>query len=139
VLIKEPKIMEADSVLSMIAAINGNSGTAKELSPGIYEIGHFGASDFMSGYNKAPALPVAAYGVCDNVEQLLQACPELEASERKFVITLTSVRKEAQHASGGWRWGKWGPYIGTQNPQCDYLYDEPYIEQVYCYRIYEKN
>lgn len=33
---------------------------------------------------------------------------------------------------------KWGEYIGKHNPQCEYLYDEVGIEQVYCYHVYEK-
>lgn len=28
-------------------------------------------------------------------------------------------------------------YIGIQNPQYEYLYDEEDIEKVYCYHIYE--
>lgn len=137
-LIKEPRLLVSDPILSMIAAINGNSGVTKELATGLYEIGHFGNSEFMAGYDKYPELSVSAYGVCDDVEQLLRACPELEAPGREFVVTVTPVYKEAQPPSGGWRWHKWGPYIGSQTPQCEYLYDEPDIEQVYCYQVYEQ-
>ena len=35
----------------------------------------------------------------------------------------------------GWRWHKWGPYIGTQDPQCEYLADEPEIKEVFVYRF----
>jgi hypothetical protein len=137
-LIKEPKLLHTDPILAVIASINGNSGVTKELRPGVYEIGHFGDSSFMAGYDKHPETSVGSYGVCDDVEQLLSACPELEAPGRKFVVTVTPVYKEAQSPDGGWRWHKWGPYIGTQNPQCEYLYHEPDIEQVYCFHIYEQ-
>jgi hypothetical protein len=32
-----------------------------------------------------------------------------------------------------------GEYLGTQNPQCEYLYDEPDIEEVYIFEIVEVN
>ena len=78
------------------------------------------------------------YGVCDDYRQVLGQCPELEATGREFAITVTPVVKANQAESGGWRWHKWGPYIGTQTPTTEYLYDEPEIEKVYCYHIYER-
>jgi hypothetical protein len=79
---------------------------------------------------------VSCYGVCDNHEQILTHIPEVKESEQKFIISLTLIRKADQDENGGWRWHKWGEYIGTQNPQCEYIYDEPTIEQVYVYHIY---
>lgn len=79
-----------------------------------------------------------AYGVCDNVEQILARCPELETDpNRKYVISLSEVRKEDEEPDDGWRWEKWGPYIGTQNRHSDYLYYEPEIESILVYHIYE--
>jgi hypothetical protein len=78
------------------------------------------------------------YGVCDDVKQVLELCPMLEASrKRKFVISITEIRRDEQPESGGWRWHKWGPYIGTQQPGCEYLYEDTHIESVYVYHIYE--
>ncbi|MNC81295.1 hypothetical protein D3C75_1343800 [compost metagenome] len=57
--------------------------------------------------------------------------------ERKFVVSLAEIRKDEQPEQWGWRWEKWGEYIGTQNSQADYLYDEPEIERVFVYHIYE--
>jgi hypothetical protein len=48
------------------------------------------------------------------------------------------VIKANQSHEGGWRWHKWGEYIGKYEPQYEYLYDEPEIEKVYVYHIYEK-
>lgn len=79
-----------------------------------------------------------SYGVCDFPYQVIQKCPELaEDPNRRFFISFVKLEKEEQCPKGGWRWHKWGPYIGTQEPQCEYLYDEPVIKTVYTYRIYE--
>ena len=121
-----------------ISRIIGNGTQSKRLEQGCYLIGHFGSSDFMPGYESYPLLSIGSYGVCDSLEQLKNKCPELEASDRKFVVTLTEVRREDQPASGGWRWHKWGEYIGDHSPQHEYLYDEEGIERVFAYHIYEK-
>lgn len=39
---------------------------------------------------------------------------------------------------GGWRWEKWGPYIGTQRSVADYLHDEPDIDYVYTFHVYKE-
>jgi hypothetical protein len=137
-LIQEPSMAHTDPILAMIAGINGRSGKTKELRHGVYEIGHFGSSGFLRGYEHYPETTVGPYGVCDSVEQLLAACPELEAPGREFVVTVTTIRKADEPADGGWRWHKWGEYIGTQNPQCEYIHDEPNIEEVLCFHIYER-
>ncbi|MCW4050515.1 MAG: hypothetical protein NWE89_12355 [Candidatus Bathyarchaeota archaeon] len=124
-------------VLDPILAVISTSAT-KYVSPGVYQIGHFGGSHFLCEYEHYPETTVGPFGVCDNVDQLLAACPELEALGREFVVTVTVVRKAEQPAEGGWRWHKWGEYIGTQNPQCEYIHDEPEIEEVLCFHIYEK-
>jgi hypothetical protein len=78
------------------------------------------------------------YGVCDGIENLLEFIPELTSTEREFVVLLHKIAKKNQPNEGGWRWHKWGDYIGTQTPTTEYIYDEPEIEVVYCYHIYEK-
>lgn len=35
----------------------------------------------------------------------------------------------------GWRWCKWGEYIGDYTPDHEYLYDEEGIEEVFVYQI----
>lgn len=59
-------------------------------------------------------------------------------SERRFVVAFTRVRREDQPADGGWRWHKWGQYIGKHEPRCEYLYDEDGIDEVYCFHVYER-
>lgn len=78
-----------------------------------------------------------SYGVCDSPEQLIANLPdEVLYGSRLFAVFLTPIRKNEQE-DGGWRWHKWGPYIGTQTPTCEYLYDEPLIEEVYVYHVQE--
>jgi hypothetical protein len=78
------------------------------------------------------------YGVCDDIDNLLNVIPELLSPDREFVVLLTEITKSGQPRYEGWRWHKWGDYIGTQTPTTEYIYDEPEIELVYCYHIYEK-
>ena len=81
------------------------------------------------------------YGVADNVEQIKERYKEwFEKSD--WVIEITPIFQEKENAGkgGGWRWHKWGEYIGTLEPQCEYLDDEEFGEDwqgyVYCYHIY---
>lgn len=72
-----------------------------------------------------------ACGVCDNYEQVLEKYKDiLNDPNKKYVIGMCTVE-------GGWRWDKWGEYIGTQNPEHEYLYDDIHIDRVYCFYIYE--
>lgn len=80
---------------------------------------------------------LAEYMVCDNVEQAIEYWKgAVDNPDYKYVIALMPVRKKDQPEEYGWRWCKWGAYIGTQNSQCEYLFDEPNIEVVYCAHIY---
>lgn len=77
------------------------------------------------------------YGVSDNVEQILDRCPMLwDQGERKFIIDVHAIRKEWETCQN-WRWHKHGLYIGTQKSEEEYLYDEPVIEEILSYSIYE--
>lgn len=78
----------------------------------------------------------SAYGIADSIEQIKEHFKEMIASENPLVISVTEMRKDEQPEDGGWRWHKWGQYIGKQDPQTEYLYDEPKIESVYVYHIY---
>lgn len=78
------------------------------------------------------------FGVCDNHEQILARWEEqLEAPDRYYTVMLTPIRKADQSASGGWRWHKWGEYVGAHEITTEYLYDEPLIDQVFVFHIYE--
>ena len=76
------------------------------------------------------------FGVADNIEQVIDFYNKNECGlfSGNHVISYFEVRKSP---TCGWRWHKWGPYIGTQEPQCEYLADEPEIEKVICFSIYK--
>jgi hypothetical protein len=76
------------------------------------------------------------YGICDYPEQVIEKFPILLEMENRYAIFFTPIRKEDQ-TENGWRWHKWGEYIGNQEPTTEYLYDEPLIEEVLIYRIHE--
>lgn len=83
-----------------------------------------------------PYHPLSSYGVCDSYHQILARWPHLAADPEPYMIALVEVRKEDQSADGGWRWHKWGDYIGSKDPQYEYLFDEPDIDVVFTFHIY---
>lgn len=138
-LISMPSLLAVptDPMLKMLTEFH-NLPPSVEIIPGIYQINSFGGTYILSDFERYPTLDIGPYGVCDSYEQILEQCPELvDSTDREFVITLTPVVKADQPAEGGWRWHKWGDYIGNLDPQYEYIYDEPFIEKVYCYHIYE--
>jgi hypothetical protein len=149
-LIDDPLIssFSRDPIMMAIASVNGHRRDTARLRKGVYEVGHFGSSDFLRGlYEQYPTLTpdgepyIGCYGVCDGVDNLLRCIPMLEADqEREFVVTLTKVTRDLSNKGqgGGWRWHKWGAYIGDQTPTTEYLDDEPIIESIYVYHVYER-
>lgn len=75
------------------------------------------------------------YGVCDNEDQVYRMYKWLEDQDEEYCIFLTPIFKEHQPPHGGWRWEKWGEYIGNKESKADYLYDEPDIDMVYVYSV----
>lgn len=136
-LVDDPKALETDGALAIIAAIRGLPLHRRERQ-GVYEIGHFGGSHFLRDYEHYPQVSKGPYGVADDVDQIVAANPELSDPQRQFVVTFTRVRKATEAAEGGWRWHKWGEYIGTKTPTREYLHDEPEIDEVLVFSIYEK-
>ena len=69
------------------------------------------------------------YGIVDNATQILD---NAELPENCIVL----VTPQFNHHDGpcGWRWHKWGPYYGIQNPQYEHLSSEKDIEMVYTFR-----
>lgn len=78
------------------------------------------------------------YGVCDGVSNFMSVYgEEITSSKDWLFVMLTPVYKKYQSSCGGWRWHKWGAYVGTQVPTEEYLYDEKDIEVVWLYHIYK--
>ena len=81
---------------------------------------------------------MCSYGVCDNYKQILDKFKdELNDKDVNYCIIISTVKKSDEPEFGGWRWCKWGKYIGDKEPKCEYLYDEKDIDVVYCFHIYD--
>lgn len=138
-----PRIrQEPDSDLAAILTLLGQGGKPVELEPGIFLSPSFSFQHaivgeveeyFDFGHELSP------YGVCDCLEQIKEKYAAwFNDEEYKFCVSLTKVEKVEQPPEGGWRWHKWGEYIGTKQPRYEYLYDEgDDIQVVYCYHIYQ--
>jgi hypothetical protein len=131
-------------IANVVADAAGNSRNTEKLETGIYLIGHFSFNHIIIGNKIKDEWPefednpeFREYGVCDDYKQVLEKYPELISSKRQFVMSVTPINKSKQPADGGWRWHKWGEYIGNQKPTREYLHDEPIIEKVFVYHIYE--
>lgn len=78
------------------------------------------------------------FGVCDTWNQIVNKWPTLITDPRRFLIVVTPIVKSEQSPQGGWRWHKWGDYIGDKTPQHEYLYDEDdTIEMIHVFSIVE--
>lgn len=133
-----------DPIIRLISTMNGGAEELK-LATGVYQIGHFGSSHWPDGdvykrwWEHWDEVEISPYGVCDGWEQIIEKWPMIRDDQSKrFIITLTPIIKEQQSPDGGWRWHKWGPYIGKHQQTQEYLYDEPHIDRVYVYHIYER-
>jgi hypothetical protein len=91
------------------------------------------SNEFYDKVNIYPEIDekIDCFGVCDSVKNFLDIFDEkLKNSGRKYFVCFVPLTKEEQPKFGGWRWCKWGEYIGTQNQTAEYLYDELYIKKV---------
>lgn len=130
--------------ISLLTTGSLNFG-AQRLAPGVYKSSSF-SHDYIHGIrdfdNHYPTLThveggrFGSFGVCDNWQQVVGQCKELRASDPQgYVLTITPVTRAEQESRGGWRWHKWGSYIGDQEPCHEYLYDDKHIDLVYTYSV----
>lgn len=131
-------------LLSILEIISDGGGPVipERIGKGLYVSGHWSV-EYLGvpvrkrwAENGVAALDFDEYGVCDTPEQVVNRF-HLESRPEKFFVSFVKIDRAAQPQDGGWRWHKWGPYIGTREPRCEYIADEPEIESVYTYRIYE--
>lgn len=108
------------------------------LDTGMYQIPAFNAdvhTDDIQNSDHIRLETFQGYGVCDTPEQAVTYLG-LRGLPDPYVIFFTEITKADEPKTDGWRWHKWGPYIGTQNPQCEYIADEPEIERVFVFEVY---
>ena len=70
-------------------------------------------------------------------KQLVQFMQAMEEENREygFVLLLTPIVNEHNHAWGGWRWHKWGEYIGYHQIEHEYLNDEEGVDFVFVWKL----
>lgn len=111
-------------------------------------------------YRRYPASSLA-YGVSDNATQVLDNLEQaLETyltkdsthdffgrgkrlykflttnPEAVYFIRFCPIFNHHDGTSGGWRWHKWGRYLGKHTPQCEYLDEETNIDYVLLWHLY---
>jgi hypothetical protein len=133
---------QMNAILSLI----GQGGRPKKVEDGIFISKSFSFGNSIIGEKDEyfdfgedeNGKYLGSYGVCDSIEQVKEAYAKWFNDEKlRFCVSFTSVKKSEQPADGGWRWHKWGEYIGDKDPQHEYLYDEEGIEEVFVYHIYK--
>lgn len=83
------------------------------------------------------AMTWGIYGVADDIHQVMSCHADLvNDPDKGYVIVVTRVTRASQPKEDGWRWSKWGNYIGNHEPQHEYLYDEEGIDEVIVYHVY---
>ena len=134
-------LVSMDPMFWALAELTGQTEPTERLRTGVYtgaiNMHHLtGHLTYEEEYPEVGDIP--EYGVCDSPDQLLALFGEvLEADPRPLFIRLSRIAKEDQPEEGGWRWHKWGPYVGDKEPECEYLYDEgPDITEVWAYHIH---
>ena len=83
---------------------------------------------------------ISFYGVSDNATQVIKYFNDFENRNEinlgDCVIIMSPILKDTQPKCNGWRWHKWGRYIGEKHPTAEYLADEPDIPFVWCWHLY---
>lgn len=70
-------------------------------------------------------------------EDLVDYINEFKDQPLEFVILLTPIVNHHDLDNwGGWRWHKWGEYIGKHTPACEYLDHEKGIDFVFVWELY---
>lgn len=130
-----------DDFLSVINNLLGGGGPIVEIETGIYLCPHhnFGNDILNQKEDYFDFENLSSYGVSDNIEQVKEKYSKwLNNKDLNFCISFTLVSKNEQSETGGWRWHKWGNYIGTKKPKHEYLFNEDdSINEVYCFHIYQ--
>jgi hypothetical protein len=84
---------------------------------------------------------LSTHGVVDTPQQFIERhAGELMLNERRLCVFFVHIVKDPANRGrgGGWRWHKWGTYIGDGDPQWEYLDDEEgFDDGVYTFSIRE--
>lgn len=146
-MISDVKLCERDaSMRTILSILSDGNPTPQMLYPGLFVCGHWNFEQYLpDGFDpywfetERECFP-ESFGVCDSPQQFMAKFFPMFLCDPRFeyVTSLVQVSKSNQSSTGGWRWHKWGPYVGDQQPQCEYLFDEPIISEVYTYHVYRR-
>lgn len=126
-----PRHKFVDENLAIILGLS-SEGIDKIIENGIIETSNAHVRYYVKGFG-------CGGGIADDLEQVKKEYQSfINDPNIKMCVTYFRVIKSEQPESGGWRWHKWGDYIGTKNPQHEYIYDEDdSIQEVICFHVYE--
>lgn len=129
----DPRLLAAGpNPIGALLATLALKARVERVEEGIYRLGHFNfdheiAEEGWKVFHSDLPESVACYGVCDSIEQFLTDFGgALQSDPRSYCVGFTHVAKHPERAGegGGWRWHKWGPYVGHGEPTTEYLDDE---------------
>lgn len=148
-MLKDPKFKSRGDFMVRFLNDTGD-GACEKLETGVFQIPHFNfdhliekpkdlEDNFESNYPEFEDEDLHSYGVCDSPNQFLRKFRKvLDEDARAFCVSFTHIQKNPENAGqgGGWRWHKWGPYVGKGKPTTEYLDDEKEFERgVYVFHI----
>lgn len=145
----DPPLQHLAGTVRQIAVLMSSTGFTEiptRINTGLYVTCHFNFEHHLAVQaDNWPSLrgipfPMDCVGVCDEPMSWYRDYGyvlDAHFPGREFVVSFTRVAREDQAEHGGWRWSKWGPYVGKHTPQAEYLYDEADISVVYTFHIYE--
>lgn len=80
------------------------------------------------------------YGVADNVHQILGVSSKfVNDKTNQYFFHVHPIYPAEQSQTGGWRWHKWGEYIGSYESEFDYIYDDYYTDEDSLKKYFEEN
>lgn len=139
----DPRFKPRDPRLELVLSTIGGGRALTHLGPGRYALGHWNFGDLIEHVDTTPWQLGAlgdhgTCGVCDSPAQWEEVYRAIiDDPKHAYCVAFVEIRRDEQSATGGWRWHKWGPYIGTQEPKHEYLFDEDAIERVFTFHLYE--
>lgn len=108
----------------------------------LYETNKKEGETLLQYYFRTLKNQVPQFGVADNIKQIKEFYKkQIKDKKTKFIISVTPVTqdKENKGKGDGWRWNKWGKYIGKLDSKCEYLDDEEFGEDfkyILCFHLY---
>lgn len=127
----------------MLCDIQNPTGL-KKITTGIYEGYFYHNIDEIKQYPYFNSIEdfkklnfLEPFGVCDSykdIERVYKKHP-IYINPDKCCIILSPIKKTE---NSGWRWHKWGTYIGKQKRiGCEYLKDELHIDEIKLFHFYK--